>query len=281
MRPHLILIVIIAFVPLVHFAQIDSLKMSAYSYSKQQIGVANVTLEYYRPSGNGEKIFGGKIPWYEYWFTGDYTSTTITFSEDVLIDEQLLPKGSYSIFSKPDPGFWEIVFYTDLNLKSLPKPLDESKIVLQVALDMEEYYYGQETFRISFENITPNGASLFFVWEDFYAELPFEFPATLKQVDALVKKNSVKVSFHTLYEAARYLYYFEDDAEKALYLLNRAIEQNSESAKALYEIAIIQQSEGEEDSALKNAKKALKLASKTHENDWVIKINALLKDLEE
>ncbi|MDT8347435.1 MAG: DUF2911 domain-containing protein, partial [Flavobacteriaceae bacterium] len=189
--------------------QIDSLKMSAYSFSKHQIGTASVTLEYFRPGGHGEKIFGGKIPWYEYWFTGDYKSSTITFSEDVLIDDQLLSKGSYSIFSKPDPGFWEIIFYTDLNLKSLPKPFEASKIALQIELDMEEYYYGQESFEISLQNINHNGASLFFVWDDFYAEMPFEFPSTLKNVEHLLRDENTTTSVNTLYEAARYLYYIE------------------------------------------------------------------------
>ena len=61
----------------------------------QDFGLGKITITYSRPSVKGRTIFGGINPWGQVWRTGANAATTITFSENVIIEGHSVPAGTY------------------------------------------------------------------------------------------------------------------------------------------------------------------------------------------
>lgn len=76
----------------------------------QTVGLTDMTIKYSRPGVKGRQIFGGLVPYDQVWRTGANEATTITFSDDVSISGQKLPKGTYALFTVPGRDSWDVVF---------------------------------------------------------------------------------------------------------------------------------------------------------------------------
>ncbi|WP_460621416.1 DUF2911 domain-containing protein [Hymenobacter tenuis] len=75
-------------------------------------GVTNATftIRYSRPSAKERKIFGGLVPYGQVWRTGANEATTFTVTENVLVQGQPLPAGTYALFTIPTEKSWTIIF---------------------------------------------------------------------------------------------------------------------------------------------------------------------------
>lgn len=106
----------------------------------QAIGVTDVTITYSRPGVKGRKIWGDPpadvyakgeatlddqnrrpegmaiVPNGHIWRTGANEATQFTVTDDVLVNGQRLPAGSYSLHTIPGKDEWTIIFNTVANL---------------------------------------------------------------------------------------------------------------------------------------------------------------------
>lgn len=76
----------------------------------QTVGLTDVTIKYSRPGVKGRAIWGTLVPYDKVWRTGANEATTITFSEDVTVEGQKLPKGTYSLHTVPGQSQWGVIF---------------------------------------------------------------------------------------------------------------------------------------------------------------------------
>src|SRR6266540_1933909 len=76
----------------------------------QTIGLTDMTITYSRPGVKGRQIWGALVPYDKVWRTGANEATTISFSDDVQINGQPLPKGTYSLHTIPGQSQWTIIF---------------------------------------------------------------------------------------------------------------------------------------------------------------------------
>src|SRR5438128_3508641 len=67
----------------------------------QTVGFTDVTITYSRPGVKGRQIWGALVPYDKVWRSGANEATTIAFSDDVAINGQPLPKGTYSLHTIP------------------------------------------------------------------------------------------------------------------------------------------------------------------------------------
>ena len=74
------------------------------------IGTNTITIVYRSPLVKGRPIWGELVKYDEVWRTGANEATTITFTQDVTIEGQNLPKGTYSLFTIPTAEQWTIIF---------------------------------------------------------------------------------------------------------------------------------------------------------------------------
>ena len=81
------------------FAQIKTPAASPSAKLMQTVGLTDVEIEYSRPSAKGRTIFAadGLVPFGKVWRTGANAISKITFSDDVMVEGNKVPAGSYGI----------------------------------------------------------------------------------------------------------------------------------------------------------------------------------------
>ena len=78
----------------------------------QHIQGTEVTISYNRPVARGRELFGTLVRWGRMWHPGADSVSTISFSNDVLIEGHRLAAGRYSLWTIPEepPKQWTVIF---------------------------------------------------------------------------------------------------------------------------------------------------------------------------
>ena len=69
----------------------------------QRVGVTDITIRYHRPLAGDRKIWDGVVPYGKVWRGGANENTTITFTDNVMIEGKPLDKGTYGLHMIPTP----------------------------------------------------------------------------------------------------------------------------------------------------------------------------------
>ncbi len=260
-------------------AQISAPQPSPAAKVWQTVGLTEITLDYSRPSKNGRVIFGDLVPYDSMWRTGANKNTMITTSTDLTIGGKSLKAGTYAIFVTPKNGkSWDVFFYTNTENWGTPDEWKEELVALQTTATVSTTATVTESFTISVDNLTMNGADLSLAWDNTKAVIAFEVP-TKTAVLASIDKTMAGPSAADYYKAASYYLSEKMELEKALEYINKAVAM-SESAPFWYtrRKALIQAELGDFKGAIATAKISLE-AAKTAGNDDYVKQNE--KSIEE
>jgi len=65
---------------------------------------------YSRPFKKDREIFGGLVPYNEVWRTGANEATTFSTDSKLIILDQELPAGDYTLWTIPNPKEWNVIF---------------------------------------------------------------------------------------------------------------------------------------------------------------------------
>ena len=198
----------------------------------QRIGVTDVTITYSRPGVKGRKIWGDPlpgqasvkgeatlddqnerpkdaviVPYGHVWRTGANEATTFVVTDDVLINGQKLPAGSYSIHTIPTKDEWTIVFNGTSNQWG-SFDYDPAKDLLRVKAKPQSLNDNQEWLEYTFDPVTDNSAQVNIRWEKvsvpFTVEVPDVAALTLAKLKATVAAAKPD-DWRTPLQAAAYL----------------------------------------------------------------------------
>lgn len=250
-------------------AQIETPQPSPFTKVEQKVGLTDVTLEYSRPGMKGRTIFGDLVPYGKLWRTGANKNTTITFSDDVVIDGQTLKAGSYAIFATPTASNWEVAFYTDTENWGTPENWDDSKVAAKTTIKTEKMPMMVETFTITFDNLTNDSAELGFIWADTMANLKFEVP-TDKTVTSAIESTMAGPSANDYYASAVYYMNAGKDIKKAEMWMDKAMSMVKEPRYwQLRQQSLLLAKVGKKKEAVAAAKKSLAGAKEAGNTDYV------------
>ena len=182
----------------------------------QTIGVTDVTITYSRPGVKGRAIWGEApttvptkgeatlddqnarlkgapiVPYGHVWRSGANEATTFVVTDDVLINGQKLPAGSYSLHTIPGRDEWTIVFNSVANQWGSFN-YDEKKDTLRVKAKPQMAADTQEWLLYSIPVVTPNSAQVVIRWEKvavpFTVEVPNVEAVWRAKVDAAIAAN--------------------------------------------------------------------------------------------
>src|SRR5258705_11155823 len=171
----------------------------------QTIGVTDVTITYSRPGVKGRKIWGDPtpaqtsakgeatlddqnerpkdaviVPYGHVWRTGANEATMFVVTDDVLINGQKLPAGSYSLHTIPNKEEWTIVFNGTSNQWGSFN-YDTAKDTLRVKVKPQTVADNQEWLMYSFDPLTDNSAQVNIRWE----KMKVPFTVEVKDITAL------------------------------------------------------------------------------------------------
>ena len=250
-------------------AQIETPQPSPFGKIEQKVGLTDVSVEYSRPGMRGRTIFGDLVPFGEVWRTGANANTKITFSDDVKINGKELKKGSYGIYTVPNQGSWEVMFYSDTSNWGVPQEWDDSKVALKATAETMEMPMKMETFTILIDDLKNNSATLNFIWENTIAMLNIEVPADEKAM-ASIERVMNGPSANDYFAAASFYHEAGKDLEKAHKWVTKATEMAGDQAFwMLRRKSLIEADMGKKDQAIATAKKSLASAEKAKNADYV------------
>ncbi len=249
-------------------AQVQTPAPSPYSKVKQTVGLTDVVLEYSRPSMKGRKIFGGLVPYDTMWRTGANARTKITFDDDIIINGDTLKKGTYAIFTKPKAEAWKVYFYTDHAGGGVPNDWSDAKVALTVTAQPQEMPMPIQTFTMTFDDLTDEGATLGMLWENTYVGVPFKVPTDAKATESITKLMAGP-SANDYYNSAGYYRRTGKDLNQALTWINKAVTINEKAWWMKREKALILAGLGKKKEAIAAATESMKGAEAAGNANWV------------
>lgn len=250
-------------------AQIRTPQSSPKATVSQTVGLTEVVLEYSRPSMKGRTVFGDLVPFGRMWRTGANANSTVSFSDDVVIDGKILKKGKYALFVTPKAETWDVFFYTDTNNWGVPENWSESNVALKTTVKSETLCKPVESFTIAVNYLDNNFAHLELMWEKTMAAVRFEVP-TQKMAMASIEKVMAGPSASDYFAAAQYLYQSNGDMNTALTYVNKALDLNKD--KPFWysrQKSLIQARLGDKKGAVETAKVSLAAAQAAKNADYV------------
>ncbi|MBX2966382.1 MAG: DUF2911 domain-containing protein [Cyclobacteriaceae bacterium] len=130
-------------------------------------------LTYSQPHKRGREVFGKLVPFNEVWRTGANEATEFTITKDAYIGGNLVPAGTYSLFTIPTPEKWTIIINKENGLWGSynynPK-LDLVRFDIPVTENTVAY----EAFTITLDHRN-NVADLLLVWDKTKIVIPIQF----------------------------------------------------------------------------------------------------------
>jgi len=247
-------------------AQAPQLKVPRASQKQvvtQTAGFTDITITYSRPGVKGRTIFGGLVPYDKVWRTGANEATTIAFSDDVTINGQPLPKGTYSLHTIPGKDQWTIVFNNTANQWGSFN-YDPAKDALRVtAKPHGDEFHEWLTFEIP--DVSPDSATIAIKWANL--AVPFTVGTNTTQkvlADARAAVAAAKPDdWQTPLRAATFAVENRIDLDEANRWLDQSLKAN-ENIRNLFEKARAQAAAGDRAGAIATAQKAI---SKAGEKD--------------
>jgi hypothetical protein len=265
----ILIAVAIFMVPFITEAQLKTPQASPKATVFQTVGLTDVEIVYSRPAARGRAVFGNLVPFGKIWRTGANENTTISFSEDVIIDGKTLPKGKYALYTIPKIESWEVIFYSTTNNWGNPEVWNEANVALRTTVKEESLQKAVESFTIGISNLDANFAYLDMAWENSSVSMKFEVP-TQKVTLANIEKALAGPTSADYFSAAQYIYQSNGDNAKALNYVNKALDMSTEKPYWFTRLkSLIQAKLGDKKGAIETATVSLAAAEAAKNQDYV------------
>ena len=253
-------------------AQVVTPRPSQKASVMQRIGATDVTITYSRPGVKGRKIWGDPlpeqaasvkgeatldnqnvrpknaviVPYGHVWRTGADDATMFVISDEVLINGQKLPGGSYSLHTIPGKDEWTIVFNGTSNQWGSFN-YDPAKDTLRVKAKPAWVNENQEWLAFTFDPVSEDSAQVNIRWEKisvpFTVKVPDVAGATLARLKSTVA-GAKPDDWRTPMQAGNYLMNNTNpaDDEQGMAWLDQSIKVKetfgnlSSKSRALYKL---------------------------------------------
>jgi Protein of unknown function (DUF2911) len=247
-------------------AQLETPQPSPGATLIQKVGLAEVKIEYSRPSMKGRKIFGGDvIPYGEMWRLGANSATKITISDSITIKGKGLAKGSYVVMAKPGKDSWDIIFNKNPAVSVFNyKPEDD---VVTVNVPSMALAKDVQSFTINIANVTNTSAEMEFSWEKTMVSVPFTNDVDSK-VMAQIKSKLDGISQGDYFAMSQYYFETGKDLAQTLDFVNKALAKG-ERFWMLRHKSLVQAKMGDKKGAIETAKKSLAAAQEAKNPDYI------------
>lgn len=275
----IVLVAFLGFSGMSYGQQLQMPQASPSAKISQKIGLTDVTVEYSRPSTRGRKIFGELVPFGQVWRTGANAATTLEFSTEVMLEGNKIPAGKYAIYTIPGKTTWTVVISKNTQLwGAIGYTADDDLLRFQVEPKKLSRKY--ETFEISFNNMTDNGADLSMKWEntrvDFRISMDVD-PVVMAQIKELVIDTNTKDP-SLLYAAANYYFTSQKDLNQA-YEWIKVSTDSDPKYWTMHLRAKIEAALGKNAEAIASAQKSMKMAEEAKNPDYISLNERLIKSL--
>jgi hypothetical protein len=164
----------------VKYPGLDSSPMDALYYpinapkvKKDDSAMPIIKVLYSRPQRKGREIFGVLEQFDKVWRLGANENTEISFAKNVLIGDQKIKAGTYSLFAIPAKENWTIIVNKQTDRWGA-FTYDETKDVMRIVVPITKLEKTLESFSMTFIAIE-GGVNLMMAWDTTQVALPIYF----------------------------------------------------------------------------------------------------------
>jgi tetratricopeptide (TPR) repeat protein len=264
-------------------AQISKASLSPQVQIEQNVGLAKIGITYGQPGAKGRSIFGALIPYGKLWRTGANSSTKISLDQTVSFDGNIIPAGTYALYTIPQKDEWTIIIHKNERLWG-DAGYDQLHDLVRFKVPVNNLKDYQETLLINFENFDANGADLVIKWENTEVKIPV-FVDSDALVFSEIKEKVIdadgSVNAQTYFDAALFYYEKNKDLPLATTWLDKAIDLRPEAFWYKYYRAEMAFTLNDFTTAKKYAEEALAAAKSNTASDYgyIAKCELLLKEI--
>jgi hypothetical protein len=134
---------------------------------------AYLKITYSQPQKRRREIFGNLVPYGAVWRTGANEATEITLTRDVVMNQTLLPAGTYSLFTIPGKDAWTIIVNRDVGLWGAYNYNEKTDVMrFQVTPSTTAATYESFTIEVEQRN---NMADILLIWDRTKVTIPIQF----------------------------------------------------------------------------------------------------------
>ncbi len=169
----IIAIIAIAFVGLRIYTKSFS-PQETVTYDKQGVGLSVV---YSRPYMHDRTVFGDLVPYNDVWRTGANEATLLRTNAPLQVNDQVLPAGEYSLFTRPGEDQWDIIFNSEtgqwgISIFDGAANRDPANDVLTVSVPSITTKDIFDQFTITFDDMGEE-IDLIMMWDQTMVVIPF------------------------------------------------------------------------------------------------------------
>ncbi|UYZ60780.1 DUF2911 domain-containing protein [Hymenobacter latericus] len=253
--------------------------MSPTVRMRQDFSTSYIELVYGRPSKRGRDIFGKLEPYGQVWRTGANSSTRIKFGEEVKFGGQVVPAGTYALFTIPDPKEWTIILNKDTSQWGAYDYRPELDLV-RVKAKPRTSNTSAESFAITLENLQPAAADLYLRWDKVRVSVPIEADADARIMAQI--QEAMKTDKKPYFAAAQYYYSTGKDLNQAIAWLDESIKQQPSYYAYYWKGKMLQKANrnAEAAEAVRQSLALVKQEKNEHSRDEYTRLNEqLLKEV--
>ena len=243
---------------------------------KQAFALSDITVDYSRPSAKGRVVFGNVVPFDKIWRTGANSATKITFGEDVKIQGNAVPAGTYALYTIPGKKSWEIMLYKDLKLGGNTSEYKKENELVRFTVKSVSTKDKTESFTINIADVKSSTANIELVWEK--TKVSFNVVADIDSKIMANIDNAVKADTLAYFQAANYYYENGKDLDKALEWVKKATEKNPKAFWILHLQAKIEYKKKDYAAAIATSEKVKALATDAKNDDYVKMADGIIAD---
>jgi hypothetical protein len=147
--------------------------LSPHTSAMAMIGDAHVHIDYSSPGVRGRIIFGGLVGYDNVWQAGAHNATWIETNKDVVINDQVLPKGKYGFFTIPSKADWTVMINKNWDQHGKDEYNEKDDVIrFNVTPQISEEITEQLVYKVEKTNETKGVISL--AWEKVTISFPFK-----------------------------------------------------------------------------------------------------------
>ncbi|WP_299760500.1 DUF2911 domain-containing protein [uncultured Pontibacter sp.] len=206
-------------------AQVRLPQASPAAMLRQTVGLTDITVNYHAPSARGRQVFGSLVPYGELWRAGANEATLVTFQDELFLNNERVPAGTYSFFIFPqNDSLWHVVLNRDTTLWGL-EGYNELDDVAYLEVKPTKTSDFKETMQFSFTDISTNKAKLNLAWENTMISLNIETDIEKKALENIdyALSNAADDDWYTWAQCAEYMLPRKEHHQKALQWINKSI----------------------------------------------------------
>lgn len=226
----------------------------------QRVATTDIQLTYSRPSARGRTIFGGLVPYDRVWRTGADSATQITFSTPVSVGDQALEAGTYELFTIPSKDAWTVIFHEHKSQWG-SYAYDPANDVARVTVEPVRLEHPVETLTLSVDHLASSSAVLNIAWES--VRVPVEIGIDVRQTVLPHFEEALKgEGDRPYYRAAMFFFENDLDIDRAVELMQKALEARPDSFPMLYRLALMLEKKGDTAGAIAAVERSLESTAK-------------------